>query len=73
MSVIQVRGGGGAPLGAAMLARFGVGACADLPSAATEWIDTGRRFAPDSGLGQHYRRRLDRYEAALVAVRALTG
>jgi xylulokinase len=73
MSVIQVQDGGGAPLGAAMLARFGVGACADLPSAATEWIDTGRRFAPDSSLAQHYRRRLDRYEACLVAVRALTG
>jgi xylulokinase len=72
MSVVQVRGSGGAPLGAAMLARFGAGDCQDLPSAATEWIDTGRRFPPDSCLGPHYGRRLDRYEAALDAVRALT-
>jgi xylulokinase len=72
MFVVQVQGGGGAPLGAAMLACFGTGLHQDLPSAAAEWIETGKRFPPNSGLPQYYQRRIDRYEAALEAIRQMS-
>ncbi len=73
MSVAQVQGGGGAPLGAAMLACFGTGVHQDLPSAAEEWIETGQRYPPNSDLHEHYRQRVDRYEAALAAIGNLNG
>ncbi len=73
MSVVQVQGGGGAPLGAAMLACFGTGVHQDLPSAADDWIETGQRFPPNSDLSEHYRKRVDRYEAALAAIGNLNG
>jgi xylulokinase len=71
MSVAQVQGGGGAPLGAAMLACFGTGLVADLPTAARQWIMLGRRFTPDPNLASHYQMRLLRYESALEAARML--
>jgi len=70
MSVAQVQGGG-APLGAAMLACFGTGLVADLPTAARQWIVLGRRFTPDPHLASHYQMRLLRYESALEAARML--
>ncbi|MDH4180294.1 MAG: FGGY-family carbohydrate kinase, partial [Armatimonadota bacterium] len=73
MSVVQVQGGGGAPLGAAMLACLGTGVHQDLPSAAAEWIETGQRFAPNSNLSHYYQKRIDRYQAALGAVRELSS
>ncbi|MFB3879800.1 MAG: FGGY-family carbohydrate kinase [Armatimonadota bacterium] len=69
MTVAHVQGAGGAPLGAAMLACFGAGLTADLPTAAQQWIALGRRFDPDPELGPHYRRRLRQYESALKAAR----
>ncbi len=73
MSVVQVQGGGGAPLGAAMLAYCGTGVHQDLPSAAAGWIQTGQRFPPNSDLSEYYRKRVDRYEAALGAMRELSS
>ncbi len=73
MSVVQVQGGGGAPLGAAMLACFGTGVQQDLPKAAAAWIETGQRFVPNRDLSDYYRKRVDRYEAALAAMRELTS
>ncbi len=72
MSVAQVQGGGGAPLGAAILACFGTGVRENLASAAAEWIETGERFPPNSDLSQYYQRRIDHYEAALGAIRKLS-
>jgi len=71
--VAQVEGGGGAPLGAAMLACFGVGGCPDLPVAAKEWIALGRRFTPNPETAQHFGKRLERYEAALKAARMVSA
>jgi len=73
MSVVQVQGGGGAPLGAAMLACFATGVYQDVPSAATAWIETGQRFLPNSDLSEYYQKRVDRYEAALGAMRELNS
>ena len=73
LPVAQVEGGGGAPLGAAMLAGFGVGACPDLPAAAKEWISLGRQVAPNPKMAAHYGRRLERYEVALKAARMVSA
>ncbi len=71
--VAQVQGGGGAPLGAALLACFGVGACPDLPVAAKKWIALGRQFTPNSEMAQHYGKRLERYETALKAAKMVSA
>jgi len=71
MSVSQVQGGGGAPLGAAMLAAFGTGIWSSLAAAAREWIVLGREFAPNPALASHYQKRLRRYELLLEAARRL--
>ncbi len=68
MAVVQVQGGGGAPLGAAMLAGLGVGLHEDLPSAAAQWIVTGQRVRHNAALSEYYGKRVDRYEAALRAM-----
>jgi len=72
MSVSQVQGAGGAPLGAAMLACYGAGLCPDLPTAAQRWIALGQRFTPSGELAAYYRRRLRLYEAALEAARRVS-
>jgi len=73
MPAAQVRGGSGAPLGAAMLACFGVNLCTDLPTAAQQWIALGHQLTPNGDLTAHYQARLRLYEAALEAARRLAG
>jgi xylulokinase len=65
MPIVQIERGGGAPMGAAMLAGVGVGALASLPEAASRWVRLGRRFEPDPALADHYRGRVSRYEDLL--------
>ena len=55
----------GAPMGAALLAGFGVGVFADLRSAAKRWITAGRRVRPHAAAAPFYARRLARYESLL--------
>ncbi len=71
MAVVQVEGGGGAPLGAAMVACCGVGLCADLPAAAEEWIIKGRQFTPNPDRASYCEARLELYQRALNAARMM--
>ena len=65
MPIVQIDRGGGAPMGAAMLAGVATGTLASLPEAAARWVRLGRRFEPDPTLASHYDRRLRRYEDLL--------
>lgn len=66
--IVQVTRREGAPLGAALLAGYGVGLFGDLNAAARRWIDTGHAVRPQKNLAAHYRRRLDRYQTLLEAM-----
>ncbi|MHC4506578.1 MAG: xylulokinase, partial [Planctomycetota bacterium] len=58
----------GAPLGAALLAGYGVGLFRSLPAAAKRWIGLGDKVRPKKAMAQHYAERLARYEALLDAL-----
>jgi xylulokinase len=66
--VVQIARREGAPLGAAMLAGFGVGLFKSLDEAASEWIKTGRVTEPNHKLGGYYAERLRRYRGLLEVV-----
>ncbi len=55
----------GAPLGAAMLAGWGVGVLAGLPQAARQWVALGETTRPRKHLADFCARRVDRYAALL--------
>jgi xylulokinase len=65
MPIVQIDRGGGAPMGAAMVAGVGAGALASLPEAAAQWVHLGRRFDPNPSLAAHYTQRLHHYEHLL--------
>jgi len=69
-AVVQVRRTEGAPLGAALLAGFGVGLFGDLAGTAQAWIRTGTVFRPDAQRRALYAGRLRRYAGLLEAVNA---
>jgi xylulokinase len=56
----------GAPLGAAMLAGYGVGVLRSLPEAAREWISLAEVTRPRRSLAAHAARRLSRYKSLLT-------
>ncbi len=66
--IVRVTRGEGAPLGAALLAGYGVGLIGDLDDAARQWIRTGDTVQPDPALATHYRLRVDRYRRLLDAM-----
>jgi xylulokinase len=66
--IVQIEQGGGAPMGAAMLAGLGAGVFASLPAAAAQWVRLGRRFLPNPEVAGHFRARLARYEKLLHAL-----
>ena len=66
--IVQIPGAGGAPLGSAMLAAYGVGAVKDLDAAAGEWITTGAVTEPDPSRAAAGRARIDRYAALLQSL-----
>ncbi len=55
----------GAPLGAALVAGFGVGLFDSLPDAAGTWIAAARAVRPRKAMASHYRRRLGTYRSLL--------
>ena len=59
--VVQIAASEGAPMGAAMLAGFGVGLLRDLNKAATQWIETGAATSPNRRLTRLYAARYGRY------------
>jgi xylulokinase len=62
----------GAPLGAAMVAGFGVGVLRSLPEAARKWIALAETTRPQRSMAAYYARRLGRYES-LVGTLNLWG
>lgn len=68
LPVVQIARPEGAPLGAALLAGFGVGLFTSLDAAAAEWIETGQPLRPNRALAGHYRVRLDRYRRLLAVL-----
>ena len=66
--IVQIGHGGGAPMGAAMLAAVGTGRFPDTAAAAASWVQLGRRFTPDPARAGHYQSRITRYDALLHAL-----
>ncbi len=61
----------GAPLGAALVAGYGVGLFRSLPEAARRWIALGEKTPPRKSLAGYYARRLTRYEALLEGLQRI--
>ncbi|HVN77395.1 MAG TPA: FGGY family carbohydrate kinase, partial [Terriglobia bacterium] len=66
--VVQINRSEGAPLGAALLAAYGVGLLKDINKAAGQWIGVGKVTRPNRQLSHYYQRRLSRYVALLEAL-----
>ena len=62
MPVRTIVGGGGAPMGSALLAGYGSGVFDDLKAAADRWVVTGERVDPDPALASVYASRGRKYE-----------
>jgi xylulokinase len=65
IQVVQIGRHEGAPLGAALVAGYGVGLFRSLDAAASNWIRTGRVIRPDRKRASHYKTRLARYRRLL--------
>jgi xylulokinase len=68
--IVQVVGGGGAPLGSALLAAYGEGTLQNVQQAAERWIHTGAVTHPDFERVPIGRRRTERYAALLESMNA---
>ena len=63
--VVQMARNEGAPMGAALLAGFGVGLFKDIDQAAQKWIKRGTKTKPDRNETRRYSKRLKRYRELL--------
>jgi xylulokinase len=63
--VRQVLGSGGAPMGSAMVAAYGIGLFSELPEAPRTWLDFGSSYEAFGELADLYRKKLDAYEQLL--------
>lgn len=61
VQVTPIQGGAGAPMGAALLAGYGVGVFDDLPAAADRWVSVDQAIAPERQLADAYRKRTLEY------------
>ena len=68
MRVRTIEGGGGAPMGSALLAGYGVGVFDDLSAAADRWVATGDSVYPDAKLAPTYEVRGRKYEELIEMV-----
>jgi len=66
--IVQIPGAGGAPLGSALLAAYGVGEVDDLDETACEWIRPGQVTQPDPSKALLGRSRVERYTALLESL-----
>ena len=66
--IVQVMGAGGAPLGSALLAGYGVGVLKDIDATAGQWIRTGTVTEPDARHAAGCGRRIERYASLLEAI-----
>ena len=65
LPIVRIARPEGAPLGAALLAGYGVGVLKDLDVSARRWIATGRVTHPKRALAEHGRARFQRYQRLL--------
>ncbi len=63
--VRRIARGEGAPMGAALVAGYGVGAFKSLSAAAKGWVHAGELVRPRKAVAKYYARRQQRYEALL--------
>jgi xylulokinase len=68
--VVGIQRGGGAPLGATLLAGVGTGVLPELRSAAGQWIALDRGCEPDPATAELSERRTQRYAALLQSLHA---
>jgi xylulokinase len=73
LGVVALEGGGGAPMGAALVAGAACGALSDLVSAASAWTKPASRIDPDPRRGAVYAARLPGYERLLGALSGFPG
>ena len=75
MPLVPVRDGGGAPLGAALVAAASVGVVGDLAAAARRWVSLGTAVAPSSSPRRAgvYRARTRSYARILELLAAVPG
>jgi xylulokinase len=65
LRVVQATRSEGAPLGAALLAAYGIGLVKDLDKTARQWSTAGRVTKPNRRRAGFYQQRLGRYESLL--------
>jgi xylulokinase len=70
--VVQLKSSGGAPMGSALIAGFGIGLFSDLNETAHAWIQTGRRFRPEVEKQEKYSLKVHRYEALVDILNAFS-
>jgi len=68
MPVVQIAHGGGAAMGAAMLAGTGTGLLPDPLVTSSQWVRPGRRFEPDPCGAEYYHARSARYSDLLKSL-----
>ena len=68
LPVVSIQGGGGAPMGSALLAGYGAGVLPDLSSAVEKWVQTAGRVEPRREDRAYYDARLARYKRVTLAV-----
>jgi xylulokinase len=72
LPTVAVQRGGGAPMGAALVAAAAVGAVPDLAEAARAWVKLGRAVAPTGRHRAIHAARISRYRALLAALAGLS-
>jgi xylulokinase len=70
--VVRIERHEGAPLGAALLAGYGVGLFRSLDAVASDWIQTGHVVRPDRKRTSHYQTRRARYRRLLELLQEWT-
>ena len=71
--VVTIERGGGAPMGAALLAGLGTGVIPDLKAALPQWVAFGRSFAPNTATANLSQQRARRYADLLAALHQWTA
>lgn len=71
--VVCIEHGGGAPLGAALLAGAGTGVIADPRLTLDQWVRLGRAFEPDPATAALSRQRTNRYGSLLGLLHVWSG
>jgi xylulokinase len=66
--VVQIRNGGGAPMGAAMVAAVGAGGFKSFPEVATQWIKTGQKICAAKSMCGKYKHLLKQYKRLLTVL-----